>query len=267
MKISGKIKAILSVPVIYIIYCTAMYFGQSSISFPGTGLKSKNADYSQVTQIEIPISEGIGRAFYFDAVKDGDFDNPFVIFAHGNFEVAEGNFDLFDQYKDMNCDVLIIEYPGYGNSEGSPSEESINELCEKAYDSAMSMSKNKDRKVIAHGISIGGGVVCKLSRSRKFDAMILQCTFTSFKSFAYDYFIPQFLIRDQYDNEDALRGSNMPLLIHHGTRDILIPFRHAEILDSASNNSRLISYPRGHSRWFGYSEETTKFVLENIFGK
>jgi fermentation-respiration switch protein FrsA (DUF1100 family) len=160
--------------------------------------------------------------------------------------------------------VLLVEFPGYGRSEGTPTQDTITKTFMAAYDLISRRNGVDPSKIILYGRSIGGGVVCSLSRHRPAAAMILTSTFTSVRSFAKRYLAPAFLVRDPFDNLSAVQEFQEPLLILHGTHDEIIPYKHGQALYKVSKNANFISLDCGHNDcppdWIEFWEEIGKFL-------
>jgi hypothetical protein len=95
-------------------------------------------------------------------------------------------------------------------------------------------------------------------------ALVLQSTFTSVRSFAWRYLMPPFLVRDPFDNLAAVRGFTGPVLVIHGRRDGIIPFRHGEALAAAAREGSLVPLECGHNDcppdWSAYLDILEAFL-------
>jgi fermentation-respiration switch protein FrsA (DUF1100 family) len=172
---------------------------------------------------------------------------PVVIFAHGNGELIDYWPAELKKFNDLGLGVLLVEYPGYGRSEGSPSQKSISEIFETAYDMLVSRPDIDAQRIILFGRSVGGGAICDLAAKRPSAALILISTFTSTRSFAPRYLAPGFLIRDPFDNLNVVRSYTNPVLIMHGKFDSIITYTHGKKLYEAANDGKMITYPSGHN--------------------
>jgi fermentation-respiration switch protein FrsA (DUF1100 family) len=167
---------------------------------------------------------------------------PAVIFAHGNAELIDDWPPVMERYRRMGISVLLAEYRGYGRSAGSPSQAAITEDFVKFYDLLAARPEVDRRRIVFHGRSLGGGVVCALAAQRPPAALILMSTFTSVVDMARRYWVPRFLIRDPFDNLQRVRELDRPLMLVHGRRDRVVPFSHFERLRQAAPGARLVVY-------------------------
>jgi fermentation-respiration switch protein FrsA (DUF1100 family) len=191
---------------------------------------------------------------------------PLVIFAHGNAEIIDFCAQEMSQFSLWGMGTLLVEFPGYGRSEGKPSQDSITEAFINAYDLMANRKDIDASKIILYGRSIGGGAICSLSKHRPAAALILMSTFTSVSSFSTRYLVPSFLVRDPFDNLDAVRTFQGPVLILHGKHDEIIPYSHGKSLNQASVNARFLSYDCGHNDcppdWPRFWEDVKEFLVD-----
>jgi len=171
---------------------------------------------------------------------------PAVIFAHGNGELIDHWLSPFAVLPRAGIGVLLIEYPGYGRSGGSPTQQSITSALVAGYDFLAAQSDVDSRRVVAYGRSLGGGAVCALALERPLAGLILESTFTSVRSLAPRFGLPGILVLDPFDNLSAVEQLDLPILVLHGERDQLIPVAHGESLARAAG-SELVRLPCGHN--------------------
>ena len=248
-------KIIFIIITCYILYLGILFVFQRKMLFPAymidvpqyAGDKIKNLEQNWIDlencHVEtwfLPAETNKNKIF-------ADEKSPVIIFAHGNGELIDFWTDEFLLFTKQGFSVLLIEYPGYGRSKGSPSQKSITNIFVKAYDQLLKRDDIDPDKIIFLGRSLGGGVVCSLARHRKSVALILMSTFINTKSFAGKYLAPGILMRDPFDNLKMVKQFNGPALIIHGKNDELIPYDHGIKLHKACKNSKLITYNCGHN--------------------
>ena len=200
-------------------------------------------------RLAIDVEQGQVEAFLIPGRGASDSSPaPVVIFAHGNAELIDYWTHSLSAYREMGITVIVPEYRGYGRSDGSPSQVAITEDFVRFYDLVNARSDIDAERIVFHGRSLGGGVVCALARHRRPAGLILQSTFRSVAVLARRYLAPRFLVLDPFDNEAALRElSGVPRLVIHGRRDTLIPPAHAEALARIEPGTELILYDAGHN--------------------
>lgn len=237
--------------LIYIAYCGMLFILQRQVLFPRYMIENtpqENAPAPGVEPAFLQTGSGKVELWYMPPVSVlSGKPSAVVIFAHGNGELIDFWPEELRNFTKLGVGVLLVEYPGYGRSEGSPSQKSITDAFVSAYDFITAKKEVDPSRIILLGRSVGGGAVCALTKKRPSAALILMSTFTSVKSFAPKYFVPGFLMRDPFDNLEAVRTYSGPVMIIHGEQDEIIPFSHGITLSKAARNSKMIAYACGHN--------------------
>lgn len=172
---------------------------------------------------------------------------PLILFTHGNGELIDFWVREMETLRRWGLGVLLVEYPGYGRSSGSPSQGSITAATVAAYDLVAARPEVDAARIVGYGRSLGGGAVAALSRRRELAALVLESTFTSVRPLALRGGLPGFLVRDPFDNLAAVRAYQGPILILHGERDRIIPTAHGRELAAAAEQARFQLLPCGHN--------------------
>lgn len=220
-----------------------LFFSQRSLLYP-----MPNDPLPAVLPANVDLVElDEGHALFVRARRSGNEPAPVLIYTHGNAATAHQNIERLAYFTQNGIHVLLVEYPGYAASKGSPSSDSIERTTLEAYDRAMTRPEVNASFVAIYGRSIGGGPACFLASQRPAAALILESTFTSLSSLVTEKGFPSMLLRDRFDNDAIVAQLDMPMLIYHGTRDTLIPFHHGRRLHDIATGSTLISRACGHN--------------------
>lgn len=242
----------LGAVALYASYLCTLYFTQGALIYPGTRDRvGRVAPQPQGADIfHITTTGGNVEALFLPAAAEANATHrPAVIFAHGNGEVIDYWVSALHGFQERGVSVLLVEYPGYGRSSGSPSEQSIRAAMDAAYDRLAADPRVDPARIFGFGQSLGGGAICLLARDRPLRALILQSTFTSLDSFAASRLAPAFLLRDHFDNLSVAKRFQGPMLVIHGRQDRLIPWQQGLRLASASAHATFRLYDCGHGCW------------------
>jgi pimeloyl-ACP methyl ester carboxylesterase len=249
--VSPMLKIILLALIAYGLYCGFLFFAGRHVIFPRhyagvpSGSENPPAGFER-DWLEMPF--GKVETWFLPPHSVGqNRPVPAVIFAHGNAELIDFSAYEMQPFSELGLAVLLVEYPGYGRSQGKPSQKTITETLCAAYDRLAARKDIDATKIVFYGRSVGGGAVCALAAERPSAALILVSTFTSIRSMAAKYLVPGFLVRDPFDNLATVKRYPSPILIIHGRHDEIIPFRHGERLQQAAPQSELIAYACGHN--------------------
>lgn len=243
------VKVIAGAAVIYAVYCALLFLAQRQVLFPRYMIPTPPAPEIKSPPTErwwLETSSGKVEAWYLPPAAAGK-PAPAVIFGHGNGELIDYWPNELARFQEMGVGLLLVEYPGYGRSAGSPSQDSIAETFVLAYDRLAARTDVDPARIVLFGRSLGGGAVCDLALKRPAAALILMSCFKSVSAFAVRYLAPAFLIRDPFDNLAALRHYQGPVLILHGRSDEVVPFGHGQALYAAARNGQMIVYEAGHN--------------------
>lgn len=237
----------LALGSIVLLHLGAALLVQRRLLFPNPPARATIVRPVDVSQVWLPTDSGRVEAWYLPPLAASAAPAPVLVFFHGNGELIDFlGFD-FQVPRQWGMGVLLVEYPGYGRSDGSPSEASVTLAVLAAHDWIRSQPSLDGMKVVAYGRSLGGGAAAILAAQRGAAALVLESTFTSVRSFAHRFFIPEFAILDPFDNLAVVGNYPGPVLVLHGKQDELIPPAHANALASASTRSELHLLACGHN--------------------
>ena len=263
------VKAIAGAVLIYAAYCVLLFFVQRQVIFPRYMIPTPPPPDFKTLRIEpwwLETSFGKVEAWYLPPAA-AEKPAPAVIFAHGNGELIDYWPNELGRFSEMGIGLLLVEYPGYGRSDGSPSQESIAETFTLAYDRLAARTDVDPARIVLFGRSLGGGAVCDLALKRPSAALILMSCFESVSAFAVRYLAPAFLIRDPFDNLSAVRRYHGPVLVLHGQFDEVIPFGHGQALHAAAQDGKMIVYEAGHNDcppdWAVFWRDAEEFLRAN----
>jgi fermentation-respiration switch protein FrsA (DUF1100 family) len=223
---------------------------------------------ADLERLAVPSPEGPVEAWFLPARGDGgDRPAPLVLFAHGNAELIDRWPAELERYRELGLGVVLPEYRGYGRNPGAPSAAAIVADLLALHDLLAARPDVDRRRIVFHGRGPGGGAVWGRPAARPPAALILQSTFSGTAQMARRFRLPESLVTERFDNLGVLRRLDCPVLVLHGRRDRLIPFRHAEELCRAARNSRLVALAGGvhdtrPSRWPGFWNIVRQFLLD-----
>lgn len=245
---AGLLRLLLGAGALYALYAAAGFFLQRSMLFPGTGLRGRGEAPPDTEQVWLQTPTARVEAWWMPppASASGEQPAPALLFAHGNAELIDDWSDGFAFLRAAGMAVLLVEYPGYGRSGGSPSRDSIQRAMAGALEWLRARRDVDSGRIVLYGRSLGGGAVCtQLAQGPA--AVVLQSTFASLRPFARALLLPPLLIRDRFDNEAALRAYRGPSLVLHGRRDDVIPFSHGQTLARAARDGRFVPLDCAHN--------------------
>jgi fermentation-respiration switch protein FrsA (DUF1100 family) len=162
---------------------------------------------------------------------------PTILYFYGNAMCLRDAFEEFGKFRRLGANVLIPDYVGYGMSGGKPGESGCRETAEAALAYLRSRKDLDQGRIVVAGWSLGGAVALDLTSRHRIAGVATFCTFTRMADMARMVvpFLPSsLLLRHRFDNLSKIAQIDCPVLIGHGRRDSIIPFRMADRLADAA---------------------------------
>lgn len=163
-----------------------------------------------------------------------------LLWAHGNAGNISHRLENLKLLQDrLGIGVFLFDYRGYGESEGTPSEEGTYRDARAALAWVRGRADLAGTRLVYFGRSLGAAVALELARHAPPDALILESPFLSVQALA-NATLPGvgYLFRTRYDALEKIAQVRAPLLILHGDADEVIPQRHGRRLFEAANEPK-----------------------------
>jgi uncharacterized protein len=241
------LRIFLTLGAIYLLFAVAvMLFQRRLIYFP-TFMNPKVGE--QIAKREgfeawrNSANEIIGWRWPARAASDGA-----VLIVHGNAGCAMDRSYFAEPIRaGGSVDVFVLEYPGYGVRDGSPSEASLLAAAEEAFDL---LPKNVPRFIV--GESLGTGVAAHLAKKYhdRISGLILFAPYEDLASVAQEKMLilpVRMLLRDRFSSAEWLRDYHGPVVIVLAEVDEVIPAKFGRRLyDGYAGPKKLETIPAAH---------------------
>jgi fermentation-respiration switch protein FrsA (DUF1100 family) len=256
-------------------------------------------DYAGDTEITLPATYSVTAAntYLFSLVNSSELaPRVYMVYLGDTSAIStdtvilycHGNTDHMDRYwprakllahagGEHRYGVLMLDYPGYGLSEGDPSEEGVYE----SVDLAMRWLKGRgltDDRLIMYGYSLGTGPACELTahvRSMQPSQLLIENPFASTHVLVQDAsgiaLPPSYVTSANYDNANDITSVTEPFLWMHGIDDDFLRIEtHGEVVYSNYSGCRGEAHRipgAGHSNlpevmgYEAYLEMVSSFIL------
>lgn len=175
-------------------------------------------------EVELVAGDGVRLHGWFLPAKGSRLT---VLLFHGNAGNISHRLDraLLMQLR-LKVDTFLLDYRGYGRSEGSPDEAGTYEDARAAHRWLVARGTSPERLVL-FGESLGSAVATQLATEVASRALVLESPFTSVPEMARAVypFLPLWpFVRTRYDTLSKVSRLRVPLLVLHGERDEVVPF-------------------------------------------
>jgi len=171
-----------------------------------------------------------------------------LLFFHGNAGNISHRLDSIRQFRNLELSVFIIDYRGYGQSEGRTTESGIYRDADAAWRYLTETRGVRPGDVVIFGRSLGGSVAARLAAQQHPLALIVESSFTSVPDIAqelYPWLPARWLSRLSHATRDYVRDVRCPVLVVHSRDDEIIPFHHGQAIFAAAPEPRTLLTLRG----------------------
>jgi fermentation-respiration switch protein FrsA (DUF1100 family) len=207
----------------YIFQARLLYFPNQ----PGRGHANVPIDIGlKYEEVRINTSDSVVLDGWFVPT---DKERGVVLFFHGNAGNISHRLDSIRIFNALGLDVLIVDYRGYGQSTGTPSESGTYLDSKAAWRYLVEERGFPPQNIILFGRSLGGAVAVHLANEQNPAALIVESTFTSVPDLAaelYPWLPVRTMSKFQYNSLKKIRSVTCPVLVVHSLQDEIIPIKH-----------------------------------------
>lgn len=160
-----------------------------------------------------------------------DQSKGLVFYCHGNARNIEYWANRHRLFTSFGYDALFFDYRGYGKSRGKKNEKIFYSDAKAIYDEFS--SEYKDKPKIIYGRSMGCAIASELASQVNPDFLVLESPFYSMPKLFYIFYpwLPRlFFFRYKFPNNKHLEKVECPVIIFHGKKDFLVPFKNSLLL-------------------------------------
>ncbi|MFN5147850.1 MAG: alpha/beta hydrolase [Flavobacteriia bacterium] len=227
---------------------------------------------SMIHIIEFPITSE-GENLTISAIYVGDIEeiatDTVLLYCHGTADHNDFYWPRQKLYANLGTKhrfgVLMVDYPGYGLSDGNPTEQNMYDAVNGGLSWLKSNGLTNDRLVM-FGFSLGSAAVCEVAGNPvKFTMqpfkIILEAPFASAEKMIQDASILAFpgsyFVNVKIDNAEEIKKVDVPMLWIHGKADAFLAIeKHGEIV-----YSNYVGPSKTAIRVPGGDHEDTPFIM------
>ncbi|MCG6940036.1 MAG: alpha/beta hydrolase [Thiohalocapsa sp.] len=177
-----------------------------------------------------------------------------LLFLHGNAGNISHRSASIGIFSALKVDQLIIDYRGYGQSDGTPGETGLYRDADAAWRWLTGVRGIAPADVVVFGRSLGGAVATELAARVQPGALIVESSFTDIESMArlhHPWLARLMPLRYRFPSAEHLARVHCPVLVLHSPDDGVVPFAHGRALYAAAPGpKRFMALAGGHNEGF-----------------
>jgi len=209
-----------------LIYFMLTRFVDSVVFQPSPGIDLRISDLG-IEGEEIRLdSEGVSIHGFYLPTAHARPNARAILFLHGNAGNASHRLPNAAELARLGTDVLLIDYRGYGMSDGTPSETGAYADARAGLAHLVEERGIPAQRVVLFGRSLGAAVAVDLARNRGLAGVILESAFTSVADVVRGLMGAPlaYLARGHFDSASKIEQVHTPLLFFHGDNDTIVDF-------------------------------------------
>ncbi len=213
-----------------------IYFPTTADRLPVAAFADVTALYPAAADVRMRSEDNVEIAAWLltnEPVHDSGNDSrrPLVLLFHGNAGDRSHRFGWYDLLSRCSTDVLAIDYHGYAESGGKPSEAALYQDGRAAWKYATETLKYRPSQILVMGVSLGGAVAVHLVSEQSHAGeppagLVVVATFSSMVDVAsghYPWLPVRAVLADRYPSDSRIGLVTCPVLQFHGDRDRVVP--------------------------------------------
>jgi uncharacterized protein len=229
-------------------------------------------------EVTLRAEDGVSvHGWFFPGGRRGAESAPLtLLFFHGNAENIGGCLDLTDLTRETGDNLLLVDYHGYGESGGQPSETGLY-LDGRAALAYLKTRRDVDPgRIVLWGRSIGSAVAVELATAADLEArppkgVILESPFTSVRDLLkagghWIFYAASRFGTYRFDSVSRIGRLRAPLLVIHGTADDIVPLSLGrEMFDRAAGKKEFVAVEGGgHNDLWALHEDSMRGAVERF---
>ena len=259
----GLLKLLAAVAAVYGLAVLVLYASQHHlIYYPNTPGRQLSATPAQIglryEDVRLTSEDGVRLHGWWVPGRGP----ATVLFLHGNAGNVSHRLDSIRLFHDLGLSVFILDYRGYGSSEGRPTEAGTYLDAAAAWRYLTASRGIPAKRIAILGRSLGAAVAAWLARLHTPGALVVESAFTSVPDLAqevYPWVPARRLSRYRYSTREYVAAASCPVLVVHGRGDRTVPFHHGEAVYRAATGARAFLALEG-SHNMAHAQESARYA-------
>ena len=254
----------------YLILCIFVYVAQEKLVYSPSTIVSQTPGGMGLVFEELYIDTSDGEKIHAWFIPSEEASR-YVFFLHGNGGNIGNRLNTISILNELGYSTLIIDYRGYGNSSGQPSEQGTYKDALAAFNYLMTYRKLQPKDIVIYGRSLGGAVAVWLAAQVHPSGLIIESTFSRLVDMGkhrYPFLPVKILTRVHYDSLSQIKEVKCPIFSAHSLDDETIPYILGKSLaEAAPDLKRFVTLNGRHNEAFfdtgqSYYDELDGFIKD-----
>lgn len=203
----------------------------------------------------IKTVDGIGLNGWYIPYEKAKYT---ILFFHGNAGNISYRLDKMMVVRSLGFNIFMVDYRGFGLSQGQPTEKGLYLDAEAAYSYLRQKRNLRPENIIVYGSSLGSAVAVDLAIKEDVKALILEGIFSCAKDVAarrYPY-LPAFAFSYRFDTLQKIKQIKVPKLFLHSVTDEVLDIQMAiKVFKAASEPKKFIKLHGEHATCYNESKD------------
>jgi uncharacterized protein len=229
-------------------------------------------DHLGLQSRDVNFASGDGTALVARLIPPPNDASVWILYFHG----AAGNVgtlgynEAWAKFRRLGLGVFAVDYRGYGESGGSPSEAGMYRDAEAAYGYLTNDLHIPPNRVLIYGYSLGSAVAIDLASRVLAAGLMVEGALLSIPKRGaelYPYVPVNLLARNRFASVEKIAKVNMPKLLIHAREDVYVPIAHGRRLFELASGPKYFQDVAGsHTTAHEVDPEFFKAITRFIVG-
>jgi len=234
---------VLGIAGVYVILSVVLWALQEKITFPAprAALPDPVQTVGYGERVALTMHDGTKLVGWYLPPEGTALDrprppSPALLWFYGNGETIGAIWPIIRDFRPPHAALLVVDYPGYGASDGRTTEAGVYEAADLAYEAVVHRPDIDRHRIYVYGRSLGSAVATHTAATHEVAGLVLESPFTSARGMAARHYgiFPRFLVRLGLGNIGRMPQIHCPTLVFHGTADMLVPIKMGHAVAAAA---------------------------------
>ncbi|CEJ42874.1 alpha/beta hydrolase [Umezakia ovalisporum] len=241
--------------IAYLGICILLFVKQPRFIFFPSSVVERTPEFFHLPYedvwLPVSVSNGQPKLIHGWWIQSVQADADVLLYLHGNGFNISANVGHAYRFHELGFSVLLIDYRGYGRSEGYfPNEKRVYQDATVAWNYLLQEKQIPPEQIFIYGHSMGGAIAIDLAvKHPQAAGLIVESSFTSIRDMVvyrnvFRTFPVNLILTQRFESIKKVPQLKVPVLFIHGTADTTVPsFMSQELYHAAPEPKKLLLVP------------------------